>query len=163
MKPSAIVLHHSLTKDGETVSWGAIRRYHTSYKYAGKIITREEATGMIDRGKSVSRPFIDIGYHIGIELAGDRYEALFGRMMDQVGAHCRDGGMNHESVGICLVGNFDHEPPPIDQWNLTLKVVRSLMNLFEIKREDVFGHREFAGYKSCPGWCFDLDRFRQNL
>jgi N-acetylmuramoyl-L-alanine amidase len=163
MKPSAIVLHHSLTKDGETVSWGAIRRYHTSYKYGGRIITPEAATGMINRGISVSRPWDDIGYHFGIELVGDHYEALLGRMPDEMGAHCRDGRMNYTSIGICLIGDFDHEPPPKEQWNLALRVVRWLMTACGIKRDEVFGHREFAGNRSCPGWMFDLKRFREEL
>jgi len=163
MKPTSIILHHSLTKDGETVSWGAIRRYHTSYKYNGEIIPPEVATGMINRGISVDRPWSDIGYHIGIELVGDRYEAILGRMLDAPGAHCIEAGMNHSSVGICLVGNFDLEAPPKEQWNLALKIVLSLMDLLKISKDEVFGHREFAGYKCCPGLMFDLDRFRRAL
>jgi hypothetical protein len=54
-KPNKIILHHSATADGPTVSWGAIRRFHVV----------ECAWGAI-------------GYHYGIELVGDYYEVLIG-------------------------------------------------------------------------------------
>ena len=163
MKPSHIVLHHSLTKDGQTVSWGAIRRYHTSWKHNGEIVTPEHAQSLIDQGSSVQAPWNDIGYHYGIELVSDQYEILVGRMMNQTGAHCPNQGMNRKALGICFVGNFDQTPPPEDQWQVGLKLVRSLMDLFDISLGNIHGHRELATYKSCPGNKFDLAAFRNQL
>ena len=113
MKPDSIVLHHSLTKDGMTVSWNAIRNYHMH-----KLRWR------------------DIGYHLGIEWIGRmhethrQYEILMGRMLNDTGAHCR--GMNTKSIGICFLGNFDLEKPPLEQWWKGVKLVRSLMEIFDI-------------------------------
>ena len=138
--PKNIILHHSLTKDSETVSWSAMRFYH-----------------MHDLG------WIDIGYHFGIELIGSKYEIITGRLLTQEGAHCSQDGMNRKSVGICFVGNFDLMEPPIPQWDLGLNLVRSLMNILDIPREKVYGHRNFAHYKTCPGKLFDLDKFRREI
>lgn len=163
MKPSAIILHHSLTPDGNTVGWQSIRLYHKSWKYNGKIVTPGSGKDLLDDGFPVEKPWLDIGYHFGIELVNGEYEVLAGRMMNESGAHCTQSGMNRKSIGICLIGNFDLGPPSQAQWDLTVRLVRSLMDVIGIRRENVFGHREFAGYKSCPGKCFDLDAFRGEL
>jgi N-acetyl-anhydromuramyl-L-alanine amidase AmpD len=149
IKPEYIILHHSLTKDSGTVSWQAIRNYH--------INTLE---------------WDDIGYHFGIEfvsnnnnkakvLRKNHYEVFVGRMLDKAGAHCR--GMNHNSIGICFVGNFDLYKPEHEMWTLGLKLVRSLMKVFNIPVKNVKGHRDFATYKSCPGLSFDMGKFRNQL
>ena len=139
MTPSHIIIHHSLTKDSETVSWDAIRRYHT-----------EE---MLWR---------DIGYHYGIERTGtDDYNIFAGRMMNEPGAHCKEMGMNRISLGICFVGNYDDENVPVEMWHLGIRLVKSLMDIFKIPAKHVKGHREFAGYKSCPGVNFDMGEFRE--
>jgi len=137
MNPQYIVLHHSLTADGQVVNWQAIRRYHV-----------------------VERGWREIGYHYGIEKIGDRYEVLVGRLMNRSGAHCREDYMNSRSLGICLVGDFDRAPPPAEQWIAALDLVRSLMDTLLIQTANVIGHREVAAYKSCPGRLFDLDAFR---
>lgn len=140
MKPSFIILHHSLTADSETVSWGAIRNYHVNTLH-----------------------WSDIGYHFGVEKIGGRHEILVGRMMDEPGAHCKQQGMNRHSLGVCFIGNFDLEKPPLEMWLLGLDLVNTLMKVFAIPRDHVYGHRELVDYKSCPGWAFNLGKFRNSL
>jgi hypothetical protein len=163
MAPDSIILHCSATKDRRTVSWSAIRQYHMSWKCEGQVITAEAAYEMGRQGMPVTKPWADIGYHFGIEQINDSYEILMGRMPHIQGAHCHSGGMNHHSLGICFVGSFNSNPPPEPQWKLGLKLVTALMRIYKIPPEHVFGHREFASNKSCPGMFFDLDKFRNEL
>jgi len=163
VKPKFIILHHSLTEDGETVSWDAIRRYHTSWKCDGVEIADDHVKAMIAQGMPVEAPWKDIGYHFGIERVGDRYEILIGRMPNEVGAHCSAGGMNFSSIGICFIGNFDKAPVPVAQLSVGIRLVRSLMAVLGIEKNRVLGHREIAPYKSCPGRKFDLNQFRADV
>ena len=150
MNPKYIVLHHSATADSGTVSWSAIRTYHVR-----------------DRG------WTDIGYHWGVELIGDHYELIVGRTMDVYGAHCREADMNQQSIGVCLVGNFDVAPPPEAQLKAAVRLMRWLLGVFELPVSRVIGHRDagaMAGFdwrrgqfKSCPGRLFDTEAFRASL
>jgi hypothetical protein len=168
MIPKKIILHHSLTKDGLVVDWQAIRRYHTSWKSGGKIITKEEAIKIINDNAGlpknkivkVDAPWKDIGYHCGIEKINSHHEILLGRLWSEVGAHCY--GHNIDSLGICFVGNFDEYPVPEEQWNAGIKLVSFLANLYKIQRKDIYPHSAFAD-KSCPGKFFDIERFRKNI
>lgn len=145
-----IVIHHSLTEDSGTVSWGAIRKYH-----------------MNEKG------WRDIGYHFGIELVNDAYEVFAGRMPDIHGAHCEELHMNEEAYGICVVGNFDMAAPRGDQVKKLIELCRYLIRLDKIPVPNVLGHREVglrAGfdwqkgqYKSCPGKLFDMKILRGML
>ena len=163
MIPKYIIIHHSLTKDNKTVSWNAIRKYHMSYAYNGEIISPARAIDLIGEGKAIKKPWSDIGYHYGIELVGEKYEILIGRMMNETGAHCIQQGMNSKSIGICCIGNFDANLVPEEQWKLCINLVRSLVDVLRLSKDCVYGHREFASYKNCPGNNFDLDYFRNNL
>lgn len=132
-----IIIHHSLTKDGSTVSWGDIRRFHmTDPAYL----------------------FTDIGYHCGVELVESGghsfyYEALMGRMWDVPGAHTK--GQNHDSLGICFVGNYDVIAPSEDMLMAGAKVIALWRKLFNIPSDQIFGHKSFAD-KTCPGILFPL-------
>jgi len=163
MKPEYIMLHHSLTKDSKTASWGAIRNYHKSWAHNGEIISEPEGRLLLSQGKRVKRPWRDIGYHFGIELLRDDYEILIGRMMNDTGAHCSQGGMNHSSLGVCFIGNFDVAPPTKEMWRLGIRLVSSLLSVFELSIENVYGHRDFDSKKSCPGKLFSIEAFRNDL
>ena len=143
-KPDKIILHCSATEDSGTVSWNAIRRYHMETKGWGAI-----------------------GYHFGVELIGSPTwsspgtpEILMGRMPNEEGAHCK--GQNDRSIGVCIVGNYDEKPPPVPIWGRTIVLVRWLMVEFDLAPKNVFGHRDFSD-KTCPGQCFNLDKFRADL
>jgi len=137
-EPEYIILHHSLTKDSETVSWSAIREYH------------------MDR-----KGWRNIGYHYGIELVKKTPEIFIGRFEGDSGAHTRN--YNKKSIGICLVGNYDLEQPSYEKWDLLLRLTKNIAFRYEIPIEHILGHRQIANYKSCPGKLFDLDKFRDNL
>lgn len=140
MKPTHIIIHHSLTKDSLTVSWGAIRKYHI-----------------------FTNGWEKIGYHCGLELIDDAYEILIGRMWDETGAHCKEQGMNRKSLGVCFVGNFDLIEPPLAQWKKGVEFVAMLCRIFVIPVENIKAHRDYATYKSCPGKLFDMDKFRTDV
>lgn len=140
MIPTDITLHHSLTTDTGTVSWNAIRRYHTH-----------------------ELGWTAIGYHFGIELVGDRYEVLLGRMMNVPGAHCKEEHMNSKSLGICFVGNFDLHPPEDSQLMVGKNLLRALMEILNIPKERIYRHSDFAKYKTCPGLLFPFTELINSL
>lgn len=132
-----IMIHHSLTKDGEAVSWGAIRDFHIYVRH-----------------------WEDIGYHFGVELVGKRYEALVGRPLTMHGAHCYQQGMNSKAIGICCVGNYDMIKPPQEMLAvLGYRLIMPLMKIYNIPTSNVVFHREYAEYKSCPGAMFNKTHF----
>jgi len=99
--------------------------------------------------------------YFGIERIDDNYTAMIGRMMDEDGAHTK--GMNHASIGVCFVGNFDIAPPDPLAWDLGVRLVRTLQHVLDIPKLCVVGHRYFASHKTCPGTMFDMDQFREEL
>ena len=126
-----IMIHHSATKDSDTYSWSAIRRYHMT---------------------DPSHMWSDIGYHFGVELVGTSFEALIGRPLDRIGAHCPQGMMNRRAIGVCVVGNYDLiEPPAGALAVLSERVLTPLMQTFRIDPVNIVFHRNYNSAKSCPG------------
>lgn len=174
---NGIVIHHSLTKDGTYKDYDSIARYHTSYRIDGEIVTKEE----FDRrkaggyGKTFELPWSAIGYHGLIERVNGNLIAIKGRDWSVSGAHSgvfykgKSYGEYNKWFGLCIVGNFDISEPDSELWNYAIDVCRELCFNFKIDIKNVIGHREvfyrlgIPAQKSCPGFRFDLDKFRNDL
>jgi N-acetylmuramoyl-L-alanine amidase len=138
MKVKKLIIHHSLTKDGQVVDWTAIRKYHI------------ETNG-----------WVDIGYHIGVELVGDKYVIQKGREEYIIGAHTL--GMNDKSLGICVVGNYDLAEPPEAALNLLAELCADICRRYRLTSDDIETHHKYAAYKTCPGTQFPMDRLRAKV
>lgn len=136
LNPGKIIIHHSLTPDGSTLSWSAIHHYHVNHN-----------------------GWSDIGYHAGIEEVEGRYVCLFGRPDVVPGAHTL--GHNDSSLGFCFVGNFDERAPDEQRMRVAARRVLAPWCIrFGIRPGYIVGHRRFAE-KSCPGSKFRVERLQQ--
>jgi len=129
-KPEKIIIHHSLTKDGEVKDYDAIKKYHLSQGYN------------------------DIGYHWIIEKVNGEYILLKGRDEKVTGAHTK--GENERSIGICLVGNFDEYEPNTEQLDTLVELCKDIFARHG--KMPIEPHRKYANYKTCPGTKFPLNK-----
>lgn len=134
MTPQGIIIHHSLTHDGKSVDYDAIRRYH-----------------MEEKGWN------DIGYHFLIEQTGDVISTITGRDVRTIGAHCI--GKN-DHIGICVVGNYDVgcEVLSAEKMDALVALTVNLMSQFNLPLESIHRHSEYAP-KTCPGSGFPWEDY----
>jgi N-acetylmuramoyl-L-alanine amidase len=93
----------------------------------------------------LDRGFLAIGYHFVISPTGRIFR---GRPVDRMGAHVK--GHNRGTVGICLMGDFEHERPTIAALAalsaVRMRLVPGATGL------PLVGHREHSGQATlCPG------------
>lgn len=86
-----------------------------------------------------------IGYHYFIDKTG---KVTQGRADSDVGAHTK--GLNSQSIGCCLAGNFDATMPTVAQTRALKALLERLSSLYAIPPERIVPHRRFAN-KTCYG------------
>jgi hypothetical protein len=169
-----IVIHHSATPDSKAKDWDAIKHYHTSYRFNGAIITKEQYDYYVSIGKAgdLQKPWKDIGYHFGLGYVDGKLKVLEGRPLSESGEHTSMPGcttFNDHGIGICLIGSYDYKEPNEEQINALLDLVVSLIKRFNISIDKVIGHREVYDLlkkprmKSCPGSKLNMIDFRRRL
>ena len=158
-----IIIHHSFTGDSTLADSVAIKRFHTSYRHYGDIVTPEEYFKLKEQGVAgLVEPWLDIGYHWIVERLSSGYPwVIAGRPMYLSGAHTV--GMNSVGIGVCFVGNFDPEPPAEDLLDKGAEHVAWLCSIYNIPIDNVQPHRRYASYKSCPGEQFDMAKFQERV
>jgi hypothetical protein len=142
-KPSApvhewkfIVLHHTASQSGSVES---INRAH---------LQRKDAQG---------NPWKGIGYHFvignGQGMGDGEIQPTF-RWNDQMtGAHAGQKLYNEGGIGVCLVGNFEENPPSKAQLRAVRQLVGQLKNEYDITTDRVLGHHMIKT-TACPGKLF---------
>ena len=95
-----------------------------------------------------------IGYHFVVMPDG---LIFVGRSLNEAGAHTV--GHNKKAIGVCLLGNFDEEGIPEEQWASMKYLIAFLMHRFHLHPTDLYFHRQFA-QKTCPGSKLDLGTIR---
>lgn len=128
-----IVLHHSATEVGSVESIDAAHKL------------RKDADG---------NPWRGIGYHFlvgnGRGMPDGEVAATF-RWQDQCeGAHAGDLRFNTQGIGICLVGNFEHEPPTPAQLKSLRELMTTLRDECQIDTAGIVRHTDIKA-TACPG------------
>jgi hypothetical protein len=125
--PKVIIVHHS----------GGIE--------SDPLFDTSNQTFEIIRDYHVSLGWGDIGYNWLIEKSG---KICKGRDEDIDGAHTI--GMNNQSIGICLVGNFDLTLPTKEQEESLKIVYQDLITRYPNLKDQIFPHRKYST-KTCYG------------
>ena len=142
----AMVIHHSLTKEGNAAMFDDYHRNGHKWKGVGYNF-------VIGNGNGSKDGAVEVTFRWRQQIAG---------------AHC--GGTpgnwaNKDAIGICLVGDFTYSRPTHRQMQSLLKLVRFLQNRYNIPKNRIYSHRETPGYTGgtkCPG-NFPMASFKSML
>jgi N-acetylmuramoyl-L-alanine amidase len=133
---TTIVLHHSATSGGSVESIDAVHRQ------------QKDAAG---------NPWLGIGYHFvvgnGHSMGDGEIRPTFRWKKQLAGAHAGKREENEHGIGICLIGNFDDNPPTEKQVAAVRTLVKTLAARYAIGRSRVLRHQD-VGATLCPGRLF---------
>ncbi len=104
----------------------------------------------------LDRDWIGVGYHFVVRANGDIER---GRPQGSVGAHA-GATANSDSVGVCLLGDFEEHEPTDEQMNSLVKLLDYLGE--EYGELELKGHND-VGSTSCPGRYFPWEGLRKRL
>lgn len=135
-KWQGIILHHSLSEDGETLNFKAIKKYHEH------------------------KGFDDVSYHFVVEEYKEEPVVICGRPLYQEGAHTLKG-FNKTHLGVCIVGNFNIDNLEVKTEEKLVDFLAGLCIITEIPASAIKGHKEADTGRTCPGDFFPLENIKE--
>jgi len=155
MKPTAIVIHCSASKWGDST---AIDSWHKARGFA----RYDAATGRI----------YHIGYHAVILNGRRRPDLVYRQPLDGKiepgrpdylqGAHCAKGGMNAKALGVCLIGLPGWQPYTTRQMSALVHYLATKCGTYGIPVERITQHSDHdRGKPLCAS--VDLAAIRQRV
>lgn len=128
-----LVVHHSGGPSGSVASIDAEHRQRT------------------DRD---GRPWLGVGYHFvignGRGMDDGAIEPTFRWEQQLHGAHAGQTKYNEQGLGICLIGNFDEQPPTLRQEQAARQLIAALRQRYAISRSHILRHMDLK-QTACPG------------
>lgn len=142
--------------DAEVRDWEYIVIHHTA-STTGSVESIHELHSK-KKDKS-GKAWLGIGYHFvignGNGMPDGAIETTFRWREQMHGAHAGNNKYNQKGIGVCLVGNFENEPPSEAQLAAVKKLVGVLKAEYGITSENVQGHRDVKA-TACPGKYFPM-------
>jgi murein DD-endopeptidase MepM/ murein hydrolase activator NlpD len=138
-----IVIHHSGVASGTVAG---MDRYHREERHMENGLAYHFVIG---NGKGLGNGKIEIGH----------------RWSDQIdGGHLASDELNKESIGICLVGNFDSKRPTAEQMKSLKLLVGYLMERCKLQAGAVQTHQQINPiHTRCPGKYFPAKTFLKEV
>ena len=140
---TSIVLHHSASLRGSAKSFDEFHRAVKGWRCLGYDFVIGNGTDTPD----------------GMIEAGPRWKK------QEAGAHANSAEYNNHGIGICLVGNFETEPPTPEQYENLKNLMIALMREYHIPKTRIFGHTQIrqGGGTICPGKLFPMQELLNDL
>ncbi len=142
--------------DAELRDWEYIVIHHTASSTGSVESIHELHSKKKDKSGNA---WLGIGYHFvignGNGMPDGGIESTFRWREQMHGAHAGDTKYNQKGIGVCLVGNFENEPPSEAQLAAVKKLVGVLKAEYNIPGENVQGHRDVKA-TACPGKYFPM-------
>lgn len=144
----------------ESLPWRFVVVHHTASTF-GNVESIHQTH--LQRTDDFGRPWQGIGYHFvignGNGMEDGAIEPTF-RWRDQLpGAHAGVAEYNEQGIGICLVGNFQEQPPSEAQMQSLRRLVSVLTSRYGIHMENIVRHQDVKP-TACPGRYFPWEELR---
>ena len=138
-----IILHHSATDY-------QLNNKDTDGKQIGRVICERAKERWKDKC-----PDYRCDYHFLISHTGKIFK---GQPVEQPSWHCTNYRANLVSIGICFLGNFEYIKMPVEQFNAGVKLIKVLMEQYDIPLKNILRHRDIvsdithhSNSTLCPG------------